>query len=137
MNIKATCWALFLAAFPVHAALLSPADRDNIEQQQRDRLQQQQMQRDELERSQTLSLPAPAPAHSDEKPCFTISTINITQANHLSSSAQDRLTKPLIGKCLGIKRITQLVQEISDAYIERGYITRRVFFPSRISHGES
>ena len=137
MNIKATCWALFLAAFPVHAALLSPADRDNIEQQQRDRLQQQQMQRDELERSQTLSLPAPAPAHSDEKPCFTISTINITQANHLSSSAQDRLTKPLIGKCLGIKRITQLVQEISDAYIERGYITSRAFFPSRISHGES
>ena len=51
MNIKALCWAIVLATFPVHAALLSPADRDNIEQQQRDRLQQQQMQRDELERS--------------------------------------------------------------------------------------
>jgi len=137
MNIKATCWAIVLATFPVHAALLSPADRDNIEQQQRDRLQQQQMQRDELERSQTLSLPAPAPANSDEKPCFTISTINITQANHLSSSTQDKLTKPLIGKCLGIKRITQLVQEISDAYIESGYITSRAFLPEQdLSRGE-
>lgn len=137
MNIKAACWGIFLAVLPAHAAVLSPADRDNVEQQQRDRLQQQQMQRDELDRSQTLSLPSPAPARSDEQPCFTISTINITQATHLASSYQERLTKPLIGKCLGIKSITQLVQEISDAYIERGYITSRAFLPEQdLSRGE-
>ncbi|QLK62208.1 ShlB/FhaC/HecB family hemolysin secretion/activation protein [Enterobacteriaceae bacterium Kacie_13] len=137
MNIKFACCGLFLAVLPIHAALLSPADRESIEQQQRDLLQQQQIQRDELEKGQTISEPPPAPTDSGDQPCFTISTINIHQATHLSASNQQALTKPFIGKCLGIQKVTLLVQEISDTSIERGYITSRAFLPEQdLSRGE-
>jgi len=137
MNVTFICWAIFLAVCPVQAALLSPADRENIEQQQRDLLQQQQIQRDELEKGQTVYVPPSASADSGDQPCFTISTINIQQDKHLSSGDENALTKIFIGKCLGIHKITQLVQEVSGAYIHRGYITSRAFLPEQdLSRGE-
>ncbi|MBV6817096.1 ShlB/FhaC/HecB family hemolysin secretion/activation protein [Rahnella sp. PD12R] len=137
MNVKFSFLAIVFAGFSVHAAPLSPADRDSIEQQQRGRLQQEQLQREDLERGQPLSAPVQKPAELNDAHCFTVSTITVSGAGHLPARKKDALTAPFIGKCLGIKNITQLVQEISDEYIRKGYITSRAYLPEQdLSQGQ-
>lgn len=117
---------------------LSPADRDTIQQQQRDLLEQNRQQRQELQRSQAPILPAPAQSlPSSGGPCFTINTVRLDGADHLPASAQRRLTQPSLHQCLNLAQIQTLVQQVSDWYISRGYITSRAFLTEQdLSHGE-
>lgn len=114
---------IFLSA---HAAPLSPADRDSIEQQQRQLLQQNQQQRQELERSTPIT-PAPqTPVHTGG-PCFDIHTITLLGADKMPARDQRKLTQPYLQQCLGISQINTLVKQVSDWYIGQGYITSRAF----------
>ncbi|CAI1840856.1 ShlB/FhaC/HecB family hemolysin secretion/activation protein [Serratia quinivorans] len=120
------------------ANLLSPADRDTIQQQQRELLEQNQQQRQELQRSLTPTLPAtPAPSANAGGPCFTITQIQLEGAEHLPASAQRKLTQNYLQQCLNLGQIQTLVQQISDWYIGRGYITSRAFLTEQdLSRGE-
>ncbi|CAI1890618.1 Hemolysin transporter protein shlB precursor [Serratia quinivorans] len=120
------------------ANLLSPADRDTIQQQQRDLLEQNQQQRQELQRSLTPTLPAtPVPSANTGGPCFTISRIQLEGAEHLPASAQRKLTQNYLQQCLNLGQIQTLVQQVSDWYIGRGYITSRAFLTEQdLSRGE-
>lgn len=109
-----------------NAAPLSPADRDTVRQQQEDLLLQNQQQREELQRSLQPRLEQPA-AVSDQGPCFTINQINIDNATLLSNKVQKKLIAPYINQCLGMAKINNLTRDISDWYINRGYITSRAF----------
>ncbi|WP_395490900.1 ShlB/FhaC/HecB family hemolysin secretion/activation protein [Cedecea davisae] len=109
-----------------NAAPLSPADRDTVRQQQEDLLLQNQQQREELQRSLQPRLERPATV-SDQGPCFTINQINIDNATLLSSKVQKKLIAPYINQCLGMAKINNLTRDISDWYINRGYITSRAF----------
>lgn len=118
-------------AFTVHAVLLSPADRNAIQQQQQQLLDASQRQRDELERSNVLpaiTAPTIAKGRSENpSPCFVISTIAVEGATKLSPAAAARLTAPWVGQCLEMRHLTELTGVISDWYISRGYITSRAF----------
>jgi len=115
-----------IVSLTVHAAPLSPADRDSIEQQQRQLLLQNQQQRQELERSTPLA-PAPQTAPKPGGPCFDIHTITLRGADHMPARIQQKLTQPYLQQCLGIGQINALVKEVSDWYIGQGYITSRAF----------
>lgn len=120
------------------ANLLSPADRGTIQQQQRELLEQNQQQRQELQRSLTPTLPvAPAPNARAGGPCFTINHIRLEGADHLPASAQRKLTQDYLQQCLNLGQIQTLVQQVSDWYIGRGYITSRAFLTEQdLSRGE-
>lgn len=121
----------------VGANMLSPADRDTIQQQQRELLQQNQQQRQELQRTLTPTLPQAPTAATPGGPYFTINTIRLEGANHLPASARQSLTQSYLQRCLNLGQIQMLVQQISDWYIERGYITSRAFLTEQdLSHGE-
>ncbi len=121
----------------VGANMLSPADRDTIQQQQRELLQQNQQQRQELQRSLTPTRPEAPAVTASGGPCFTINTIRLEGANHLPASAQQKLTQSYQQRCLDLGQIQTLVQQISDWYIERGYITSRAFLTEQdLSQGE-
>lgn len=119
---------LLPASGVVHAAPLSPADRNTIQQQQQQLLDENQRQREELERSIVLPPAAkPGAASPPQGPCFNISRIDVTGATLLSSSAKHRLTAPWLNQCLDLPRLNQLTNSVSDWYISRGYITSRAF----------
>ncbi|MGD8107007.1 ShlB/FhaC/HecB family hemolysin secretion/activation protein [Pantoea sp. FN0302] len=119
--------ALFLAN--AHAALLSPADRNQVEFEQQRLLQQNQQQRDELQRSTDTDTHLPISAAPGEAPdgCIAVQQIIIEQATRLSKKQQQRLTAPYSGHCLGMPQINQLIRDVSQWYISRGYITSRAF----------
>lgn len=114
--------------FHVSAALITPADRDAIQQQQQRLLQRNSQQRQSLQRSITPLLPATRPsANQPGSPCFVISSIQLNGAEHLPASAKQQLTQPYLLRCLPLSQIQTLVQQVSDWYISRGYITSRAF----------
>lgn len=121
----------------VGANMLSPADRDTIQQQQRELLQQNQQQRQELQRTLTPVLPQTPATTAPGGPCFTINNVRFEGANLLPASARQALTQSYLQRCLNLAQINTLVQQVSDWYIERGYITSRAFLTEQdLSHGE-
>lgn len=132
------CTAIIL--WPIgnaHAALLSPADRSAVQQQQQLLLDQNQRQRDELERSTVLprtSSSAPLPA--SDGPCFVISRIVLDGATVMPQIAENRLTAPWRNQCLDMAALNELTHAVSDWYISRGYITSRAFLTEQdLTHG--
>ncbi len=110
------------------AALLSPADRDSIEQQQQQLLHQNQQQRESLE--QAIPVPAPSEPATPapvKGPCFTITRIVLDGATLMNARQQHKLLASWQGQCLDMGRINQLTATVSDWYISRGYITSRAF----------
>lgn len=119
--------AAALVLFNAHAAPLSPADRNQVEFEQQQRLQQNQLQREELQRSADTRLSVSAAPEPASGGCITIQQIIIEQATLLSEKQKQRLTAPYSGHCLGMPQINQLIRDISQWYISRGYITSRAF----------
>lgn len=119
---------LLLAPGIALAALLSPADRNTIQQQQQQLLDENQRQREALERSVVLPHPVrPDDTSASKGPCFFISRIELSGATLLSPSAKKRLVAPWLNQCLDIARLNTLTNAVSDWYISRGYITSRAF----------
>lgn len=118
------------------AAPLTPGDRDFIQNQQQQRLQQDQQQRDALWQAASPQS-TPDKASSQSGPCFSIHQIDIRNATLISVSQQQALTRPYINRCLNLTKINLLVHDISDWYMQRGYITSRAFLTEQdLSHGE-
>ncbi|MCD1127727.1 ShlB/FhaC/HecB family hemolysin secretion/activation protein [Jinshanibacter sp. LJY008] len=123
----------------VYSEPLSPAERGDIELQQRDILLQNQQQREDLERNAELRTSPQISISTPEVqgPRFLISQINIEQAMHLPEKEKNQLVQPYINQCIGISQISKLVEDISEWYISRGYITSRAFLTEQdLSSGE-
>ncbi|WP_328505124.1 POTRA domain-containing protein, partial [Xenorhabdus nematophila] len=86
-------------------------------------LQQAEQQRDEIRNSITLS-PLTVPTSDDEGSfCHSVHHIQFEGAENLSISVQQALSEPYISRCLTASKINELVRKVSNAYIERGYVT--------------
>jgi hemolysin activation/secretion protein len=115
-------------ASPLGAALLSPADRTSIQEQQQQRLDENQRQRQELERSIVLPPPVkPDSVSAPHGPCFLITRIELSGSTLLSAPAKNRLFAPWLNQCLDVARLNKLTDAVSSWYISRGYITSRAF----------
>jgi hemolysin activation/secretion protein len=126
---------LVLLSFSARA--ISPSDRDAVVQQQKQLLEQNQQQRDELLRTLRPQPSRPASTLSVTGPCFTLTHITLANATLLSDRARSRLVTPYLNRCLGVPQINQLVSEISDWYLHRGYITSRAFLSEQnLSSGQ-
>lgn len=140
--------ALCLLLFAASGRAASP--NEAIRQQQI--LQQHEEQRrQELERRHRESLEKP-PAKSPVAPpaespavlsrdggeqCFSVTRIRFDGATLLSEREQRALTAPYLGRCLALGDINSLVRDITNAYIENGYITTRAAVPPQdLSGGE-
>lgn len=123
---KALAYLAGVVLFQASAALITPADRDQIQEQQQQRLQQNQAQRDSLTQSHQVKLPT-EPHANEQGPCFQINGIILEQASLISLKNQARLVAPYIRQCLSLNKINLLIRDISEWYIQRGYITSRAF----------
>ena len=106
-----------------------------IERDQAQKLKARQM---ELERS-SKTPPSGAGQGVSRKPrqrisdkkCFPVNQVVIDGATLIKRSNIVQVTAPYEGKCIGIGAIDQLIRELTYLYIERGYITSRVYVPEQ------
>ncbi|MDT3723319.1 POTRA domain-containing protein, partial [Pseudomonas oryzihabitans] len=97
-----------------------------------DRLLEDQQKR--LQELQDLPGPAATPAApppSDEGRCFTLRTIVLQGADHLSAAERARLTRPYEGQCVGVNQLNALLKAVTDAYLAHGYVTSRAYLPQQ------
>lgn len=117
--------ALAIAAVPVQAQRIDPG------RQLLDELQQRQLQREEQRepgRIEGKPETKPAPA-ADEGICFDIDRIDLEGVTLLAADVRDPILARYTGKCLGRTEINALLAALTQAYVDRGYITTRVYVP--------
>lgn len=72
----------------------------------------------------------------NETVCFKTTSITIKNMTLLSSEEQNLTITPFIGRCNGIRSLSSLAELLSKAYMDKGYITSRVYLiPQDISDG--
>lgn len=134
-----------LALFnPVQAAQAGGAVGAAV--RQADRLQNQQGEIIERQRQQDINSEAPAtrlqvqPRTTPERAsaiCRNIRSISATGVTLLSKGRVDELLAPYQGQCLGVAEIERLLGELTNAYIEKGYVAARAYLPGQdLSSGE-
>ncbi|MEL5515611.1 ShlB/FhaC/HecB family hemolysin secretion/activation protein [Serratia bockelmannii] len=106
-------------------------DQDGIARQQKALLERAQQQRDDLQNTTDLpALPLPMP-DAQEKTCQRVNRIVFQGAEHLSWSAKQKLAASYQGHCLTLSRLSTLVRETTNAYLQRGYITSQAWLPEQ------
>lgn len=69
--------------------------------------------------------------------CFVSRSIVLHNASLLSDKEIQTLSAPYVGRCNGIKSLSALANILTNHYIDKGYITSRVYLiPQDISDGE-
>jgi len=63
-------------------------------------------------------------------PCFSISLVNV-EASLLSRQLLDPVLTPYRNKCIGLADINVLLKELTNLYMDAGYITSRVYVPEQ------
>ncbi len=76
--------------------------------------------------------PAKRKKKQDVKPaCFNIETIELQGATILHGNELNKITMRYTGSCMGIAEIDKLMHEITNFYIDKGYVTTRIAIPQQ------
>lgn len=109
-------------------------------QQENDRIQRQQQlqQQEDMQKSlktgrpQTvITVPPPSVQKGHGEGCRFIKQITLLNPVHMSDKEKDKLLKPYVGKCLGVNDIEKLMSDVTAFYINKGYVTTRVYLPAQ------
>lgn len=114
--------------------------QEHIIQQQDERFRMQAREFLESEKKGTvLEQPELLPHVEGENnaPCLQVNTINVAGVTLLSKNTLSKILRGYEGRCLTLADINNLLRDISNAYIERGYITARAFVDPSSTQGDS
>lgn len=138
LALTIACLAVGTPAFaqapsPVLNPAASPAD-DFMRRQAEQNLQQRL---DALEEATPRSRPSLRPeqpateAGAAKGPCFSISHVDVEGVTLLSKAALDPVLSPYRNKCIGLADINVLLKDLTNLYMDAGYITSRVYVPEQ------
>jgi len=120
-----------LVSAQAQVAPTTPGDTDLIRNRQDRLLEEQQKRLQDLKELPGAPATPEAPPTPDEGRCFTLRTIELQGADHLSAAERARLTQPYEGQCVGVTQLNALLKAITDTYIGRGYVTSRAYLPQQ------
>lgn len=137
---KARIICLFIGVFlwgaEARPAAIPSAELRNLQRQQDQILQQQEerlrMQEEELRRrggpSTTITpeIFEHVPGTPDAA-CTEVAQIDLDGVTLLTARDIERLVTPYAGRCLTLDDITNLLRDVTNAYIDKGYVTSRAF----------
>lgn len=132
------CIFLILSTSAVLAnPLQSSADRDLIRERQDRILEEQRKRLEELQRlpgDQTPQAPVETP---EDTRCFQIELIKLQGVTLLDAEQQRTLLQPFEHRCLGVNQLNELLQAVTQFYLDRGYVTSRAYLPQQdLSDGD-
>ncbi|KAB2746386.1 ShlB/FhaC/HecB family hemolysin secretion/activation protein [Brucella anthropi] len=64
-------------------------------------------------------------------PCFSISHVDVEGVSLLSKAELDPVLAPYRNKCMGLADINVLLKDLTNLYMDAGYITSRVYVPEQ------
>ena len=137
---------IFIIAFGLISLLLIPvrghcAPVDDAIRQQQQIQQQQEQRRLDLERQhreemeklpsgEDLRLPE-VPEAAPDAPCFEAKSIELSGVTLLNQTEIENLIFPYKDRCLTLSDVNNLVRDITNTYIDKGYVTTRAAIPQQ------
>ncbi|MEE3507112.1 ShlB/FhaC/HecB family hemolysin secretion/activation protein [Pseudomonas sp. 10C3] len=109
----------------------TPGEQDQIRERQDRLLEEQRRRLEDLRELPGKASTPSAPTAPAETRCFIIKDIEIKGADHLSEADRQQLTRPFLGKCLGVSQLNELLKVITDLYLDRGMVTTRAYLPQQ------
>ncbi len=136
MKIKVPIFFIFLLLSGSTALAISSVDSPLINEQQRQIYERLQNVDTTIPSSEAITPESNISKDLNETHCFKTTTITIKNMTLLSSDEQNLTISPFIGRCNGIRSLNSLAELLSKAYMDKGYITSRVYLvPQDISGG--
>lgn len=135
--LRSAAVCAFLLVITTAQAASLPGDRDLARERQQRLLQDQQQRLDELQ-----SLPGALPEASEDlvptdDRCIDIQQVELAGVTLLRPAVQAAAVAPYQNQCLTAVQLNLLLQDITHAYIERGYVTTRAYLPAQdLSSGQ-
>jgi hemolysin activation/secretion protein len=130
-----------LAMCAERARAQTPQDIERAQQQNQQLIQQQQQlerQQREVEEArrrkpsgEELKPKPPAEKAAPGGACSPVSEIVLEGASKLAPAEQARLAAPYLDRCLSLEDINRLIADITNRYVELGFITTRVYIPQQ------
>ena len=131
LRVVFVCLLWFSAVPDATLAATNPGDQELIRDRQNRLLEEQQRRLEEL-RELPGKTPTPdAPEVAGDTRCFAIRQVDLQGAEQLSAAQQARLLAPYNGQCLGMAQLNQLLQVITDHYLQQGFVTSRAYLPQQ------
>lgn len=131
-------FAFIFFVHPLSAQAFTNAQIQNAQQQsgqiQRQQQLQQQDERDKAlqQRGQTQINVTPPPLQKGQGAgCRLIRRIELLNPVHMPKAERKKLVAPFEGKCLGVDQIEKLMSAVTAFYINKGYVTTRVYLPAQ------
>jgi len=122
------------SAYALTGSQLQDAAQQNDRIQREQQIQQQQdMEKsEETGRPQTnIQVPAPVLPKGKGEGCRNIKRIQLLDATHMSKKEEAKIIAPFAGKCLGVNEIEKLMSDVTAFYINKGYVTTRIYLPAQ------
>lgn len=122
------------------AQTLSAVQNQNHIQQEQQRLMNEEFLQQKLKNALQRPQTATTATTTEEKEadlvssCINIQKILVTGNDKVSDWAIKKVTKKYQNTCMGFPQINQILNEITDIYIKKGYITSRAFLPMPQTH---
>lgn len=135
--LRSAAVCAFLLVITTAEAASLPGDRDLARERQQRLLQDQQQRLDELQ-----SLPGALPEASEAlvptgDRCIDIQQVELAGVTLLRPAVQAAAVAPYQNQCLTAAQLNLLLQDITHAYVERGYVTTRAYLPAQdLSSGQ-
>lgn len=108
------------------------AQRILQEEQQREQIRRRELEeRMRTPRGETLTPKAPQKPAAPSERCVNIERVELEGATALSDADRQNLLRAYLGRCVGLAEINQLLQDITNHYIARGYTTTRAYIPEQ------
>lgn len=143
LSLFSTLILLSVVTLPAKVAAQSAVDQ--AQQQNENVIQQFEQRRDEEFRALEIEREKKALSTNIETqigdlpldgPCIDVQRVVLTGTTLFKSSTYKKVTGRYAERCLYIAEINALAEEISNLYIERGYITSRAYIPPQdLSNG--
>ncbi|MDG0803879.1 hypothetical protein PO856_000900 [Pectobacterium brasiliense] len=112
-----------LFSYTVLSEPLNSADRNDIQQRQAEVIDQSLQQRDALLQLNQTQATINSNGRSDAEHAFSAKSINDHNRSLLDEKDKNKLSKRRINCCTNVNNINQLIHDVGNWYIERGYIT--------------
>ena len=130
--------ALVLGTVQARAQTIAPQDLPSIQRQQDDiqRLHTDDVKKRENQRRQFQDTPpdgyVPPQVETpilEDGACMDVTAFDVQGAKLIPADVLHIITAEFIGKCLTLEQINALLADISNWYLDRGYVTTRAYLP--------
>lgn len=120
-----------MATEPPPAPSTGPVNQDFIRGDQQRLLEEQRHRLQQLQRLPGRSETPSASSASPQVQCLPVEVIDLEGIALLSDGFQQTLIEPFIGHCLTVNDLNELLQDVTQAYLDRGFVTTRAYLPQQ------